>query len=608
MTTSSSKASGSGVDKNKESQLVNSNPYARPTGDGELEYVDPLDEEAEQVTYVVQQTLCSPKGWIKKGPKLKMSEICNIPLAIGKHYNELVTCDFVDMKACHVLKETSVSYALVVKDVEDVMENAIPTVIKPLLTKFGKIVTDDTPDALLPLRNIQHQIDLIFRESLPNLPHYRMSPKESEVLREKIEELLKKCHTQESVSPCVISALLTPKKDGSWGCARLFFKIDLSSGYHQIRIKLGDEWKSAFKIKDRLYEWLVMPFGLSNAPSTFMPLMTQVLRPFMGLGGLGLTIAKDVGPFQWTKEAVESFKIIKEKLTTTPVLSLPNFDKVFKLECDACGIRIRFSKMAQFILYKKTLNATHIARLFFQETIGYTLNFSSTTHPQTKDQIEEVNRTLGNMIHCLCGEKPKLWYVSLAQAKFAYNSAVHSSTRFSPFEVVYKTSPRHVVDLVDLPGKINIQANRMVEEVQATHEDVRANITEANAKYKIAADKHRRKKLFQVGDEVMVFLRKEYFHDGTYSKLQPNKFGPYKIIRKINDNAYMVDLPNTMSISKTFNVSEIYEFHSEDIREGKDLRMSSSKERRNDENMINELTKEYMEHLERGKMIQRKHK
>lgn len=75
------------------------------------------------------------------------------------------------------------------------------------------------------------------------------------------------------------------------------------------------------------------------------------------------------------------------------------------------------------------------------------LNFIRTTHFQNDRQIKVMNYTLDNMIQCLCNDKPKWWDIILAQAEFAFNSTMHSSTGKTPIEIVYVKAPKNTLDL-----------------------------------------------------------------------------------------------------------------------------------------------------------------
>ncbi|XP_057522562.1 uncharacterized protein LOC130802564 [Amaranthus tricolor] len=189
----------------------------------------------------------------------------------------------------------------------------------------------------------------------------------------------------------------------------------------------------------------------------------------------------------------------------------------------------RFSKMAHFIPCHKTEDAMKVAKLYFDGIVrfhgvprtivsnrdtkflshfwkslwslmGTKLLFSTSHHPQTDGQTEVVNRVLGSLLRTLVSKSTKDWDVKLAHAEFAYNRTPSTTTKYSPFEVVYGSNPYVPIDLIALPQ-----------------------------------DKF-------VGDLVWIYMRRERFPNQRKNKFMPRAEGPFEVVEKINNNAYKVDL------------------------------------------------------------------
>ncbi|KAK1654064.1 hypothetical protein QYE76_071869 [Lolium multiflorum] len=253
--------------------------------------------------------------------------------------------------------------------------------------------------------------------------------------------------------------------------------------------------------------------------------------------------------------------------------------------------------MSHFIACHKSDDASHIANLFFREIVrlhgvpktivsdrdvkfmsyfwktlwrklGTKLLFSTTCHPQTDGQTEVVNRTLSQLLRSMIKKNLKEWEECLPHVEFAYNRAVHSTTELCPFEVVYGFKPITPLDLLPLPihERVNMEASKRADFVKKIHVKTKELIEKKGKSNAARMNKKRKEMLFKPGDLVWVHFRKDRFPKLRKSKLKPRGAGPYKVLAKINDNAYSIDLPeDEFGVSNSFNVADLTPYDGEDL-------------------------------------------
>ncbi|GJR89365.1 putative retrotransposon polyprotein [Tanacetum coccineum] len=313
---------------------------------------------------------------------------------------------------------------------------------------------------------------------------------------------------------------------------------------------------------------------------------------------------------------------IKEKLTSVLLLALPNFDKLFTLECNASVVGVdailsqdgkpiaffseKLSEARQkWSTYKLEFYAIYRSVHHWEQYLFHYEFVLYTNHEALKyfNSQQKMNRMHGRWITYLQRftfvlkhkavrlhgipstitsdhDTKFLSHFSrtfwrLFHTELRYNASFHPQTDGqtevvnktpgkSSFQIVYQCPPKQVVDLIELPkvSGHSIVAQNMAERIEA----------------------HRRMKTLSVEDQVMVHLRKERFPVGTYNKLKMRKIGPCKVLQKINDNAYVIDLPEHLSISPTFNVAGMSTFNPDVPLYPLDdnLRTSFSQEEEND--------------------------
>ncbi|PKI48913.1 hypothetical protein CRG98_030689 [Punica granatum] len=383
------------------------------------------------------------------------------------------------------------------------------------------------------------------------------------------------------------------KKGGELSGARIFTKLDLKSGYHQIRIRVGDEWKTAFKTKEG--EKLTGAKVRYNTYDVKFYAVVQVVKHWRhylfhkefilytdheALKHLHSQDKVSARHASWVAYLEHFTFMVKHKSRVTnrvadvlsrrrSILSRMTVelhgeghvrrDRTLQLvQSSYFWPTIRkevekFSKMAHFILCKKTTDAVRVAQLYFREV--YRLHGLPVSIMSERDTrfLSHFWRSLWKMVNT------QLNFNTAYHPQADGQTEVVNSTGFSPFQVVYSVTPRSPLDLLPVPDKTRVhgKAADFVHGLQEIHEAVQNNLKNAAMKYKAVADRRRRHVEFEVGDFVWIVLTNDRFSAGDYHKLATRKIGPVEVVEKINSNAYQLKLPSHIRTADVFNVKHL---------------------------------------------------
>ncbi|GKE25249.1 putative nucleotidyltransferase, ribonuclease H [Tanacetum coccineum] len=299
------------------------------------------------------------------------------------------------MKASKYMKKCCVAYLAYTIDAQ--VEKQVIDVL--IVREYLDVFPEDLPG--IPLdRQVEFRIDLVPSATSITKTPYRLAPTEMQELMKQLQELLDKDYrelnkvTMKNRNPLPRIDDLFDQLQG----ANYFSKIDLRSGYHQLKVREEDVMKTAFQTRYGHYEFLVMPFGLTNAPAAFMDLMNRFLghvvneqgiqvdptkveavlrwnplrtpseiRSFLGLAGYyrrfikyfsriasPLTaLTQKASKFIWGREEEQAFETLKQQLSSAPILALPDGTEDYVVYSDAShkGFRCVLMQRDKVIAY-----------------------------------------------------------------------------------------------------------------------------------------------------------------------------------------------------------------------------------------------------------------